>query len=210
MRRLVVAFAVFTIAVLAGAARAQDRFEIIPFAGYRWGGGLSTVSGVHDFDTQDTWAYGVTLARQLPHSSGAEIYYSHFSGDLTATLNVGPLGNKVKATLRRDDILLNGDWYAGGYRQQTRPYLSAGIGASIFSSDRSETIGRFAWSLGAGVRHDVNERLAVRLDGRWMPTWVTTGSGIWCDPFACYSVGTGESYDQFELALGLALRLGGH
>ena len=207
MRRLVVASAALAVAVIAGAAGAQSRFEIIPFAGYRWGGGLSTVQGVHDFDTQDTWSYGVALARQLPHNSAAELYYSHFSGDIDATLNLGP---KVSTTLRRDDIMLDGDWYAGRYGQQTRPYFSAGIGASIFSSDRSETIGRFAWSLGGGVRHEINDRLALRLDGRWLPTWITTGSGIFCDPFFCYAVGTGESYDQFEVALGLALRLGGH
>ena len=35
----------------------------------------------------------------------------------------------------------------------------------------------------------------------------TTGSGLWCDPWYCYSVGTGEYYDQFELSGRLSIKI---
>ena len=42
---------------------------------------------------------------------------------------------------------------------------------------------------------------------RWMPVWFTTGSGVWCDPFYCYSVGTGESYDQWDVNAALIIKM---
>ena len=40
-----------------------------------------------------------------------------------------------------------------------------------------------------------------------MPVWFTTGSGVWCDPFYCYSVGTGESYDQWDVNAALIFKM---
>ena len=210
MRWMIVLLAVVSLAGSAATARAQDPMyggsgvEITPIVGYRWGGGLSSVSGFREVDTQDNWSYGVALGKRLPGFSSVEIAYTHFQGDVEATTNGGL---KLPAvTLKRDDIMLNGKWYAyhGG---AFMPYIVAGLGCSIFGSDRTETVGRFAWDLGAGLRRDMSQRVGLQIQGLWMPTWVTTGTGVWCDPFYCYGVGTGEYYDQFELSAGLIIKM---
>ena len=193
----------------AGSAMAQQPgtrgIEITPLFGYRWGGGMSSITGLRDFDTKDNISYGVGLSKRTPRNSAAEISWTHFEGDITAKTNAGlPLKGP---TLKRDDYMFSGYWYAFDPSRPLIPYFTLGLGASVFGSDQTETIGRFAWNLGAGFRKELNQKAALSVQGLWVPTWITTGSGVWCDPFFCYSVGTGEYYDQFELSGKLTLKL---
>ena len=190
--------------------------EITPYYGYRWGGGLSTVSGLRELETQDTYSYGVGLGRTINKQSGGAVRWMHFEGDVSAITTGGielPLPGSDPFKIKRDDIMLEGNWYA--YRQgPTAPYLIAGLGCSIFSGDGLETVGRFAWDIGAGIRRDLSDTAALRIQRVWTPVWVTTGTGIWCDPiyypfYPCYTTSTGEFYDQFEVSVGLTLKLGG-
>jgi hypothetical protein len=208
--------AVVLVVGTVGSAMAQQPgtrgIEISPLFGYRWGGGMSSIQGLRDFDTQDNISYGVGLAKRTPKNSAAEFNWTHFEGDLEATTTLNqpgrPAGSKITGPkLKRDDIMLSGYWYAFDPSRPLIPYFTLGIGCSVFGSDRTETIGRFAWNLGAGFRRELNEKAALSVQGLWVPTWVTTGSGVWCDPFYCYSVGTGEYYDQFELSGKLTLKL---
>jgi hypothetical protein len=210
MRLKVALLATLLVASSVGAALAQQPgtrgIEITPLFGYRWGGGMSSITGLSDFDTKDNISYGVALVKRLPRNSAVDINWTHFEGDLTAKLTAG--GPRVTGpTLKRDDILMNGYWYAFDPSRPMIPYFTLGIGASIFGSDKTETIGRFAWNVGGGLRRELNEKLALSIQGLWVPTWITTGSGIWCDPFFCYSVGTGEYYDQVELSGKLSIKL---
>ena len=205
MRRFMLTAVVAALALSSGSAWAQGDIELVPFAGYRWGGGLSSLEGIRDFNTVETYSFGVALDKTVPRSGAVEIYYRYIASDVEATLGVS--GPTLRKSFSRNDIMLNGLAYSPGAYGPTKPYLSLGLGASIFSAEGLDTYGRFAWSLGLGVRRDMNDRMGFRVDGRWMPVWITTGSGVWCDPFyGCYSVGTGESYDQFELSLGLIFK----
>src|SRR5262249_7563139 len=91
MRWMIALLAVASLAGSAATARAQDPMyggsgvEITPIVGYRWGGGLSSVSGFREVDTQDNWSYGVSLGKRLPAFSSVEIAYTHFAGDVEAT-----------------------------------------------------------------------------------------------------------------------------
>jgi opacity protein-like surface antigen len=208
MRKSVLAVLVCVLTAWSAEAYAQvHNVAIVPFGGYRWGGGLNSITGVRKFDTQNTWSYGVALDFDLSYSSDVEIYYSHFSGDWNADLTAG---GKISGSLNRDDIMVNGIWYATRSGMVLRPYFTAGLGVSIYSADNVSATGRFAWNIGAGLRHDFSDNLALRLDGRWIPTWFTTGTGVYCDPYyfyGCYPLATGEFYDQFELTLGLLIKL---
>jgi len=212
MRRVLVA--VLALASLwatqAVAQSGNPGVEIMPFVGYRWGGSMSTISGVRNFDVEDNVSYGVTLDKMVQRMSAVELYYAHFSGDLKGSF-VSPIGGEgpsLTGTLNRDDIHLNGVWYAYRYNQPTRPYLTAGLGTSISSGRNIDTIWRFSWNLGFGIRHDLSPKAALRLEGRWLPVWVTTGSAVYCDPWYCYGVGTGESFDQFAATVGLSYAIG--
>ncbi|MFI5371594.1 MAG: outer membrane protein [Candidatus Eisenbacteria bacterium] len=214
MRRLLIGTLSVGLLLSSGAAWAQQNrgVEIIPFAGYRWGGGMSTIPGVKKFETKDNWTFGLALDKRLAYNSAVEIYWSHFTSDFQVTLNPPLAGftNPINHSMGRDDIMLNGVWYAvRDPGAPAVPYFTAGLGASIFSATGLSTVGRFGWNLGAGVRRQMNDRASLRLDARWLPTWVTTGSSVWCDYwYGCYTVGSGEFYDQFELSLGLIFKTG--
>ena len=203
--RKVILFVLVTLVLASTTASAQvQSVEIVPFAGYRWSGGLSSIQSIPDLDVKDAAAYGVALDFNLPRSSAAELYWSHWSGDWDAELLTG--GNR-SGSFSRDDILLTGIWYAARPGALARPYVTAGIGASIFYADNVDAVGKFAWSLGAGVRRDFNEKLGLRVDFRWPPAWITTGATVWCDPYwGCYPTDTGEFFDQWELTAGLIIK----
>jgi opacity protein-like surface antigen len=195
----------------AFATTLMPGLEIMPFAGYRWGGSMTSITGVSHFDVQDTYSWGVTLDKPMNPATALEIYYSHFEGIASATI-IAPVTNEpknVSGLLKRDDIHLNGVWYAYRPNSATKPYFTGGLGTSISSGQNLETVWRFSWNLGLGIRHDMSDRVAIRLEGRWLPVWVTTGASMYCDPWYCYSVGTGESFDQFAATAGLSLKLGG-
>jgi opacity protein-like surface antigen len=208
MRRIVVLMAAGLLTLQTGVALAQydgSGVEFAPFVGYRWGGGMSTISGVRHFDTKDNIVYGIGIGKRLPKNSAVEIQWSHFSADVEATLNNGI--DISGGPLRRDDIMLNGYWYAYRPTSNVMPYFTLGAGASIFDTDQLSSAGHFGWNLGAGIRVDPSEKTALRMGIRWMPVWFTTGSGVWCDPFYCYSVGTGESYDQWDVNAALIIKM---
>ena len=214
MRKLAIAALVCVLTAWGADAYAQVRYvEVVPFGGYRWGGSMNSITGIRDFDTQDTWSFGVALDAGLAYNSAVELYYGHFTGDWDAIVTAGE-GGVLSGSLSRDDIMLNGIWYATGSSSKVvRPYFTAGLGVSIYSSDNTSATGHFAWNIGAGLRHDINNKIAIRVDGRWLPTWFTTGSSVYCNPYyyygGCYPTSTGEFYDQFELTGGLMIKLGG-
>lgn len=206
------AAALLATTLVAGAAYAQQgKVEITPWVGYRWGGGMSTIAGVHQFDTKEDMSYGLSLDVATSRQSEVNLYWSHFAGDWEAKFDSGlsPIIGKNTLTggpIKWDNIQLNGTWF-GGRSLVTRPYLSMGLGGSVLSGDNIDTHGFFTVNIGAGIKRQLGEKLALRIDGRWFPTWITTGTGVWCDPWYCYTVGSGEYYDQFQLGAGLSYAL---
>jgi hypothetical protein len=69
----------------------------------------------------------------------------------------------------------------------------------------------FNWNFGLGGIVDLNEKMSLRLDGRWRitDTHVSTSSGVWCDYYGyCYSYSS-DLYNSGELTAGLTYKLGG-
>jgi opacity protein-like surface antigen len=212
MQRTFLALAVVALVTCgpAGTAAAQEYgWELIPTVGFRWGGGLSTLpSPIRELDTTDEISYGVAIGKRLRPNGGVEIAYTHFQGDVEVRFENPNLPPATGGPLKRDDILFNGVWYADR-GTNTLPFVTAGIGASIFAAEGADSETRFAWMFGAGIRQDMSEKAGIRLGIRWMPMWVSTGTGVFCDPFFCYATDTGESYDQWEVNGGLVFKLGG-
>ena len=211
MRKVIAVLSVL-IALSSASARAQViSTELIPFGGYRWSSGISNVGGLSELDVKDAAAYGLALNFNMARNSVAELYWSHWEGDWEAQTLIGD--SLRGGSFSRDDFMLQGIWYATNQgRGPARPYITAGLGGSVFyaDSDRADTVWRFAWDIGAGVRRDVNEKFGIRADFRWFPTWITTGESVWCDPYwGCYPVSEGEFLDQWELTGGLVIKLGG-
>ena len=132
MRKSLVALAALVlVAGAAGRSYAQtSTFEITPTFGWRWGGGMTSISGIRKLETDPNISYGLSLGRRLNPMAGVDIGWMHFQGDVHANLTTGPT---VSGSLKRDDILLNGTWYA--YKgTATSPFFTAGAGVSIFGA----------------------------------------------------------------------------
>jgi hypothetical protein len=189
----------------AAGAQQYKSIEIVPFGGYRWSGGISNVSGVSKFDAKNAGVFGAALDVNVSTDAALELYWSHFKGDWETQDVSGEVGT---GTFKRDDFHLGGIWYAASPGRLGRLYISAGFGVSIYSSDDAETQGRFAWSLGAGMRRDWSRRLGLRADFRWAPNYITEGGSFWCDSFNCYPVTSGSLFNQWELSAGLIVKIG--
>lgn len=68
----------------------------------------------------------------------------------------------------------------------------------------------FNWNFGLGGIFDLNDKFALRLDGRWRitDTHVSTSNGVWCDYWGyCYAYSS-DLYNSGELTAGLTYKLG--
>ncbi len=72
----------------------------------------------------------------------------------------------------------------------------------------SET--KFSVGLAAGLKFligGMGSRLGIRAQARWVPTWITSSSSIFCDDNDdCFVVVDGDRFDQIEASLGLIVR----
>jgi hypothetical protein len=67
---------------------------------------------------------------------------------------------------------------------EIRPFVLVGAGVTNLAPDRSHvnSITRFAWVFGGGVKHSFSKHLGVRLQAKWSPTYINTiTEGVWCD-----------------------------
>ena len=98
------------------------------------------------------------------------------------------------------------------YGTKTTPYFLLGAGATFFNPDGgfdAET--KFSFSLGAGVKTQMSDKLGLKIQGKYNPTYLGDDfGGTWCDPFyGCYAIADPEYLDQGEFSAGLTYNLGG-
>ena len=100
---------------------------------------------------------------------------------------VGRQGATVRAGGARDDSVRR------GLRDRGQPTRNLGGVTSRFSS---------TW--GGGLKLQTSDRVSLRLEGRWTPTFIKSDSeGWWCDPYwGCYVVADAQYANQFELSGG--------
>lgn len=85
-----------------------------------------------------------------------------------------------------------------------RPFLSAGLGATLLSASDLESDTKLSWGLGAGIKWFSSGRLGARLQARYNPTHLNDESSDsdFCDPFGFCQ----EWLQQFEVIGGVVMR----
>jgi hypothetical protein len=89
-----------------------------------------------------------------------------------------------------------------GEASRIRPFLTAGAGASIFSSTDLDSETKLSFSLGAGLKWLPSKRLGARLQAKYTPTHLNDAGSDFCDPFGFCQ----DWLHQFELAGGVVVR----
>ena len=180
---------------VAMAPAAAEGWEIVPFAGVRFGGDLEDASTGDRFDFDATPAWGLTLGRVLGEETRIEATWSH-----------------QETSLEEGSIDLDVDHLhiAGVYEPvpsgRTRGYVLASAGLSRFDSSvagaGSET--RFSLGVGGGARVPLGGRWSLRLEARGWAVLTSGSAGAICSG-GCLFVFSGSGLLQLEATAGLAV-----
>ena len=66
---------------------------------------------------------------------------------------------------------------------------------------------RFSFALGGGIKTDLSDSFALKLQGRWTPTYINSSpGGVWCDPFFCYQTVNNQYAGQWDVTGSLVLK----
>ena len=71
----------------------------------------------------------------------------------------------------------------GADGSRLRPFLTGGLGVTIFDATDLDGETKLAPTVGAGLKWFPSARFGVRLQGRYVPTFLDDASSDFCDPF---------------------------
>jgi opacity protein-like surface antigen len=200
--------------LVSTAAWAQGRIEIMPFAGYRTTGSFEgAVLDFTDFHIKDGFAYGLTFGYRVNQMFTIEGMWSRVDSSISAMENASEV---ELAKLSTDQFHGNFLIFFGGEEMKARPYFLIGLGATIANPKSTtfdgETVdpgseSRFSWSLGGGLQVMFSEKVGLRAQGKWTPTYINTSSEIWVDWWGYPWVVPVSNYmNQWEFTGGLVFR----
>jgi outer membrane protein W len=208
---VVAALAVFAVALTARPAAAQEgRFELTPMIGYR------IMSDITDTDTasyaklefSNPATFGLAAGWNLRRDTAVELYYNYASSDVTAVPRSGLVQQRT-FNVKVHDILVNGLYMFNTGNDKFRPFMELGLGAAIVAPDNNlESLTRFAFSLGGGIKYYTSDRIGFRGEVRWLPVYLySTEGGTWCDPFyGCYYVSNDHLLSMWDFKAGIIFR----
>jgi len=225
MRKLVVMMALMLMA--GSAAWAQDsRVSISGLAGWTLSDGVSggaegTLGDFTRIDPKDSFSWGLRIGFMMnDHLEIGGLFDTQQSKlELTGTLLASPTENTAEIA---DWKLYNYHgfvaYHFGDPDSHVRPYFLGGLGATQYGgfdvnvAGASRSVGgntQFSttWALGLKA-HPGGGKVGLQLEGRWTPTYIKSDAeGWWCDPYwGCYTVGSAQYSNQFQLAGGITLR----
>jgi opacity protein-like surface antigen len=206
MKKLILILALVTI--FASVSWAQ-RFEIMPFAGYRTNGSFR-VSALDyaKFTIKDGFAYGITLAYTPSTHAQVEIMWSRTDSHLSGELTAQPKADTDLFKLHTDQFHVNFMPMFPQANGRFTPYLLFGVGLTYAKPSDVSGETRFSWSIGGGVKVMAGERIGFRFQAKWAPTYIsTTSGGIWCDWWGyCYAIPVSNYMNQGEFTGGVFFR----
>jgi opacity protein-like surface antigen len=192
-------FLAAAIVLLAAPAWAQ-RTELALLAGYTSAGEIELKAPtIEQLEIAESFTWGLAAGRFFSAHWGAEVSWLRQE----SALELGTSSGGVEL-FEVDLSQLHGSvvYQFRAAQARLRPFLSAGLGASFFSSPGLEGETKLAWALGAGLKWFPRESLGVRLQARYNPTWLDDSSSDYCDPFGFCQ----DSLQQLELTGGVVIR----
>lgn len=163
---------------------AQGGVEIVPFAGYMFGGSVNFYEG--KLKISDGMDYGVSLIVPIREIVDLEINYTGMSSEakFTAYSNYPEYENELTAISTNyfqigvlKALSINND--------KIRPFGSFSLGATLFSLPDYTDTWRFSVSLGLGVKIMFTNHVGIMLRGRLLMPMYFGGVGGYC------GIGTG-------------------
>ena len=204
-----------TLALIVGTvfypmmASSQDpsfKFEITPFAAYRFGGTLEQKDGPGRFDVENSDAQGIILDIAARIGGHWEILYMRQD---TRVGTSGVLPSIASLELDIEHLQFGGSYSFEG--ESTQPFLSLTLGISRLEPNPLGSGAEIypSVSIGGGFRFRADKRIGVRVEGRVLTTLVDNDSRILCvssGGAACAIQIQGTPLTQWEARAGLVFR----
>ncbi len=159
------------------AQESPGKFEITPFAGYRFGGTFYDEDSDNKIALADDASFGLILDIRESASTQWEIIYSR----QTTEANISDL-SIPQQFVDVDIHYLQGGGTLLGDGEKVRPYLAATIGGTLVDPASGEFEDDFFWSfsIGTGLTFRPSERLGFRLEARAFGTLISSSTDLFC------------------------------
>jgi hypothetical protein len=210
LRKLVLAFACFCV-LLASVAHAEGSapgIQLTPFAGYRFGGEFEDKESGETFELDDDASYGLIFNYPYTDFTEWEIYYSQQSTSVDAA---GFTNTDNRFDLDVDYLQIGGTYLFEESRAAV-PYFVATVGVTKIDPDLEGTSSDnfLSFGVGGGWKFFPASRIGLRLDGRFLGTFIDSDSNVFCqsgqEGGGCAVALKGDLMYQFEVQAGAVIR----
>ena len=195
------------IAAPAWAQSAPGKFEITPYAGYRFGGTFEDESGAAEAELDDHASAGLILNVRESANTQWELIFSRQSTE--ADVSEFELAAPT-IDIDIESLQLGGTYLGDG--EKARPFMTATIGGTRISPTLSDVDGDNFWSfsIGGGLQVSPSTRFGLRLEARLWGTLTEADSDLFCasgpQGGVCAIAIDGKMLWQFETFAGLVFR----
>jgi outer membrane protein W len=200
--------------LVSTAAWAQSRFVVTPHVGYRTVGTLGgDIAELTDFKVQDGLAYGLAIGYRVSPMFTIEAMWSRSDSSITALSGASEVELTKIAT---DQWHANFLYYFGGDEGKACPYLLFALGATVLNPKPLEFEGqnidpssesRFTGALGGGIQVNASEKVGLRAQVKYCPTYINSSNEIWVDWWGyAWVVPVSNYMNQWEFTAGLTFR----
>jgi opacity protein-like surface antigen len=166
----------------------------------------------------NSYMWGARIGMDPNPRMGVEFAYTRIGSDIEAKNPPAGFTTESLGRLNGNEYDVNFNFYQEAMGSKAKGYFSLGLGWTVTDPDIKAATGKtidsnslFAWNFGLGTKVTMNEKLALRLEGRWRitDTAISTSTGVYCDYWGyCYSYSS-DWYNSGELTAGLTYKMGG-
>jgi hypothetical protein len=216
-------WSIFIAAAVLGASTLQAqsgkyaRFEIVPLAGYIWGGsyhldastgGITHPSG--DLKVDDSFSYGIQLDFLAARGTALELIYVRQDSKLRFDPNGAAGSGPLEADWATNYIHLGGR-QEFGHNPKIKPFIMGSFGATVFDVKESGigTSTNFSLSIGGGFISMLGKEQRFGLRGQvrgWFSFVPTDDYFYWCDFYGCGVSQGSVTLSQGEVTGGLVIK----
>ena len=205
------------LACLAGTrpASAQsflEKWEVTPFVGYETSGSYPLTPTSTLVDVTNLRANGGVSFGTFVDYSITENFQADFMWDLNPTfyseLAVPSPGYTKAYNSDINQYQFGALYMLMGSEHKWRPYIVGGLGFTHeYESGQTPDRTDFAYSIGGGVKYELNSHIAFRGDARYLPTYANTSLGEYCSPFyGCYEANVHNYQSRGNFVAGVVFK----
>ncbi|MET0988168.1 MAG: outer membrane beta-barrel protein [Steroidobacteraceae bacterium] len=184
------------------ATAAEERpFQVTPFGSYATGDKFENSAG-DKRDVDDTGGWGLVLDLEQEVSRYYELIYASFSTESEG--DTAPIDMDIQ-------YLQIGGTVAWADAERVIPYFGMTIGAAHLDPDLNglDSATKFAFTIGAGIRVPISDRIGVRAEWRSYLTVLGSDSNLFCasagGAATCALRSHGDIFAQHSAQLGVVI-----